>query len=237
MCSHAPPDAAKCRGSRNIRGTGLSPSVQISGCSRKPPDSVPLPSGPRGPASTCDLSPGLCQRAVCVYCGHCWLAPAGPVPAVLSRPLRFPALRSGRRCPASSGRPVTTAAFRGIALGNGLVRVGIAGGGDLRRGVADLIDPTDRPPWLGLKTVWFSVPAYQGPFIIRARRLGHPAPVALGEPPTAEALVVPPGPTVHSSGRWRTAPGGLWVRTPGCYAWQVDGLTFSEIIVVRAVLH
>ena len=29
---------------------------------------------------------------------------------------------------------------------------------------------------------------------------------------------------------------GLFVKSPGCYAWQVDGLGFSEIIVVRAVL-
>ena len=38
----------------------------------------------------------------------------------------------------------------------------------------------------------------------------------------------------HGQG-WREAPGGLWVTTPGCYAWQVDGLTFSEVIMVQAV--
>src|SRR5262249_52448725 len=32
--------------------------------------------------------------------------PAGPVPSVLDRPLHFPALQPGRRCPASPGRPV-----------------------------------------------------------------------------------------------------------------------------------
>ena len=88
-----------------------------------------------------------------------------------------------------------------------------------------------------LKTLWFSVPAYQGPFIIRAKRLGHPGPVALGEGPTVAPLVVPPGPTLNGTGGWREAPGGLWVRTPGCYAWQVDGLTFSEIIIVHALVQ
>jgi hypothetical protein len=109
--------------------------------------------------------------------------------------------------------------------------------GDLRRGIADLINPTSSPPWLALKTLWFSLPRYQGPFVIRAHRLGRPGPVALGEGPTVAPLVVPPGPTLNGAGGWREAPGGLWMRAPGCYAWQVDGLTFSEIIVVRAVLH
>ncbi|HEY3036520.1 MAG TPA: hypothetical protein VGJ54_17915 [Streptosporangiaceae bacterium] len=160
--------------------------------------------------------------------------PSGPIPAALNRPLHFPAVRPGQRCPASPGKPVKASGFSGIALGTGPVRV-IAG--STRRGIAQLINPTNSPPWLALKTLWFSVPAYQGPFIIRAERLGRPGPVALGEGPTVAPLVVPPGPTMNGTGGWREAPGGLWVRAPGCYAWQVDGLTFSETIVVRAVLH
>ncbi len=38
-------------------------------------------------------------------------------------------------------------------------------------------------------------------------------------------------------GGWREAPGGLWVRTPGCYAWQVDGLSFSEIITLELCIR
>jgi hypothetical protein len=55
--------------------------------------------------------------------------------------------------------------------------------------------------------------------------------------PIPAALKRPPGPTLNGAGGWREAPSGLWVRAPGCYAWQVDGLTFSETIVVRAVLR
>lgn len=175
------------------------------------------------------------ESAICVP-GPGGSPPAGAIPAVLNRPLHFPALRPGQRCPASPGRPVNTVSFGGIALGNGLVRVVIANAGDLRRGVADL-SPSSSPPWIALKTLWFSVPAYQGPFIIRAKRLGRPGPVALGEGPTVAPLVVPSGPTLNSGGGWREAPGGLWVRTPGCYAWQVDGLTFSEIIIVHTLVH
>jgi hypothetical protein len=153
---------------------------------------------------------------------------------VLNRALHFPALRTGQRCPATRGTPFDTKFFGGRAQGTGPVRVLT---GATRRGTADLINPTSSPPWLALKTLWFSVPAYQGPFIIRAKRLGRPGPVALGEGPTVAPLVVPPGPTLNSFFGWRTVPGGLWVKSPGCYAWQVDGVGFSEIIVVRAVLH
>jgi hypothetical protein len=52
--------------------------------------------------------------------------PSGPIPAVLNRPLRFPAVRPGQRCPASPGKPVNAAGFGGIALGTGPMRV-IAG--------------------------------------------------------------------------------------------------------------
>jgi len=183
------------------------------------------------------LVPATYQAACVSERSVCLPHAAGSIPAVLDRPLHLPRLRPGQACPASPGRPVNTAFFGGIALGIGPARVVIAGAGDLRHGVAVLVNPTSAPPWLGLKTLWFSSPAYQGPFIIRVKRLGRPGPVALGEGPAVAPLVVPPGPTINGGGGWREAPGGLWVMTPGCYAWQVDGLTFSEVIIVRAVAH
>jgi hypothetical protein len=168
----------------------------------------------------------------------CFHVPAGPIPAALNRPLRFPVLRAGERCPASPGARFNTSDFGGIALGTGPVRVIVGSvGGDLRHGIAGLINPTSAPPWLGLKTLWFSLPAYQGPFVIRAKRLDRPGPVWLDGEPTAAWLVIPPGPTWSTFSGYRTVPGGLFVKTPGCYAWQVDGLGFSEIISVRAVLR
>jgi hypothetical protein len=183
------------------------------------------------------LVPSTYQQACAIQSADCPPDTAGVIPAALKRPLHFPVLRPGQRCPASPGSPVNTSEFGGTALGKGLVRVLIADTGDLRHGVADLINPTSSPPWLALKTLWFSMPTYQGPFVIRAKRLGQPGPAALGEGPTVAPLVVPPGPTLNSGEGYREAPGGLWVRTPGCYAWQVDGLTFSEVLVVRAVLQ
>ncbi len=169
--------------------------------------------------------------------------PAGSIPAVLNRPLHFPALRRGQPCPASHGssRSVTIAGDTGTEFGHGPIRVLIW---TSRDGAAGLLAYTRAPPWLGFKTAWFSVPAYQGPFVIRAVRLGHPGPVSLaGTPPAMAPIVVPPGPTIDtvplSNGRpgYRAFLSVFWVRSPGCYAWQVDGLRFSEIIVIQALLR
>jgi hypothetical protein len=161
----------------------------------------------------------------------------GPIPAALKRPLHFPLLRPGERCPATPGTPIGNGYFAGVALGSGEVRPLIASVGDLRHGVADL-DPAETPGWREFKTLWFSVPRYQGPFVIRAERLDKPGPVRLGGsgelPASATPIVVPPGPTLNSYNGWRTVPSGMWAKAPGCYAWQVDGLTFTEIIVVKA---
>ncbi len=71
--------------------------------------------------------------------------------------------------------------------------------------------------------------------MVRAKRLDGPGPVYCGETPTLGPLVVPPGPTINSSSGYRTAPAGTWVKHPGCYAWQVDGLSFRELIVADAL--
>jgi hypothetical protein len=161
-----------------------------------------------------------------------------PLTALLKRPLHFPVLGPGQLCPATHGTAVNTTEFGGIALGDGPIRPIIAQQPPVtaHRGIAYLA-PTSAPPWLGIKTLWFSVPAYQGPFVIRAKRLDHAGPVALGGAPALSTLAVPSGPTINSWNGWRTVPGGTWVKSPGCYAWQVDGLTFSEEIVVKAVLR
>jgi hypothetical protein len=172
------------------------------------------------------------ESAVCVES-------SGRVPSVLNRPLHFPLVRPGERCPATPGAPISTPYFAGTALGNGPVRPLIASAGDVRHGIADL-DPTGTPGWREFKTLWFSTPAYQGPFVIRGKRLDRPGPIVLGGsgalPSVVMPLVVPPGPTVNGGGGWRTVPSGTWAKNAGCYAWQIDGLSFSKVIVVDAVL-
>ena len=90
--------------------------------------------------------------------------------------------------------------------------------------------------WYGLKTLWLTMPAYQGPALIRGGRIDAPGAMAFGEGPVVGELVIPPGDTLNENSGFRTAPGGTYFKASGCYAWQVDGIGFSTIIVFRAVL-
>jgi hypothetical protein len=107
--------------------------------------------------------PSTYQQACAIESADCLPGASGTIPAALKRPPHFPALRPGQRCPATSGHTVNTSQFGGIALGDGPVRVLIANTGDLRHGTANLLRHTSAPPWLALKTLWYSMPAYQGP--------------------------------------------------------------------------
>ena len=164
-------------------------------------------------------------QEACEQSGYCTGA-TGRVPERLVRPLHFPELADSR-CPGSPARYVSAPAFGSMALGTGLVRVGVdatPAHGGLRAG------HTDFPGWRALKTHFFSFPAYRGPFLVRAQRLDRAGPVRLGGSPAGGGpLVVPPG-----SG-WREVPYFTFFRSPGCYGWQVDGLTFSEIVVARVL--
>jgi hypothetical protein len=172
------------------------------------------------------------EAAVCVH------AASGSIPRVLDRPLHFPSLRSGEACPPSSGRPMGNPIGAGVAVGTGPVRAILATSGDVRIGDADL-DMNGVPGWRMIKTLWIVQPSYQGPVVIRAERLDGSSPVVLGGsgalPSRAAPIVIPPGPTVNGADGWRTAPSGTWAKSAGCYAWQVDGLTFSDVIVIRAL--
>jgi hypothetical protein len=84
--------------------------------------------------------------------------------------------------------------------------------------------------------LWYSIPSYRGPFIVRGARLDGPDQVAFGgSAPRATFIAVPPGPTVNSGGGYRTAPEGIWVRAAGCYGWQIDGTNLHETIIFRGV--
>jgi hypothetical protein len=176
----------------------------------------------------CDFEPSVCNASD--------LAPASaqsPLLAALRRPLKLPVLEPGHSCPATPGATFDTPYFGGMALGTGPVRplgrVTAAGEGEL--------GPGPNPAgWYGFKTLWFSAPSYQGPWLVRAAQLDGTGPVIFGEQPAVSQLVVPPIATLNGGGGYRTAPGGTYVRGPGCYAWQVDGLTFSYVIVFHAVV-
>jgi hypothetical protein len=200
---------------------------------------APAASGSRRPSSTV-LASLKVPRTYAMACANeplvCVGSEHGNVPHLLKRPLHFPVVAKDGVCPATPGAPVDsyTSYFVGDALGKGPVRVAIGDRGDLRRGQAQL-GSTAVPGWFALETLWFAMPNYDGPFVVRGERLGGSGPINVdGSATNPSPLVVPPGPTANTQGGIRVAPVSTWVKSPGCYAWQVDGLSFSYVIVVDA---
>ncbi len=186
-------------------------------------------SGLRVPATyvqTCRLEPQMC------------FATSGHVPRSMLRPLRLPRPRPNEPCPADHGRLTSDfAPYGGVALGRGPVYANVAIGRarPVRNGVMLLRPSYRQGRWYAIKTMWIAAPSYRGPILIRGRQLNGPHPLGLGDqaPPLA-GLQLPPHTSTNSTKSWRDYPGAAWLRSAGCYGWQVDGTNFSETIVFRA---
>jgi hypothetical protein len=160
------------------------------------------------------------------------------VPASLRTPLALPTVSPAGTCPVTGGTRYANAQFGGVALGEGPVRPLIvpnrgAGIPPALRGVLRFRPGQDG--WHQLKTLWFSAPAYQGPVLIRGRQLDGADPVVFGEAPAVMDPQMPPGPTVNGANGYREWPGATWLRSPGCYGWQIDGIGFTRVIIFQAV--
>lgn len=91
--------------------------------------------------------------------------------------------------------------------------------------------------WGGQKVLWFGAPSYTGPVLIRGVRLDGNSPVGfqLGDSPALPEMQFPPGPSENVSATgWRNWPSQTLLKAPGCYAWQIDGTTFSTVVVFKA---
>lgn len=98
------------------------------------------------------------------------------------------------------------------------------------------------------KVLWVADPAYTGPIRIRGGQLDGDGKLLLGgplhnywsgQPVTVgrdtlypELDLLEPG--TPTGAPWRAWPSNTYIATPGCYAWQVDGLGFTEIIPIQA---
>ena len=91
------------------------------------------------------------------------------------------------------------------------------------------------PPWTGQKVLWVASPKYRGPIFIRGHQLRGRWWLGFdgwNGRPYAEMRL--DRPTANAGAEWREFPSYTRVRAPGCYAYQIDGTTFSRIVVFRA---
>src|SRR5215472_8409517 len=205
----------------------LTMALTVGGCdaSTRPASGfVPSPAGGRSYAAFCGSPPGC---------------PSGGVPAALRRPLYLPHLGTGARCPVSApGRKVYR--IESAALGPGPVYAQSIGP-FARKAVMPFVLPSRAvlfggSAWGGQILKWMGAPSYRGPVLIRGRDLSGRDGLGFGsgKVPLAE-IDVPPGGPVNPGGS-RLWSGYARLRSPGCYGLQVDGTTFSEVIIFRACL-
>jgi hypothetical protein len=150
--------------------------------------------------------------------------------ALRQRPLRLPTPAAGGACPATAGRIV--APDFAAALGDGPVYpVGLGTDGTLR-----YVNAGFDGPWAGQKVLWVGDPSYRGRVLIRGRQLDGANEVRFerGADPPAELALDTATATTATSG-WANWPSYTRVRASGCYAYQVDGATFTDVIIFKAV--
>lgn len=163
---------------------------------------------------------------------HALAASAAPFDG-LHRPLHLPHLQPGRHCPVSPSRAWTSEQRL-----NGRGPVYLVGVGGARGGTIGIdMSVRDSLGWFGQKTPWAISRSYDGPLLVRAGRIGRRGEVrfAHGYGDHLRELYwqagmdqgSPPDPD------FRFLASATLFRAAGCYAFQVDGATFSKIIVVR----
>jgi hypothetical protein len=154
-------------------------------------------------------------------------APAATDPrAALRRPLRLPTLRPRDRCPVTRSHQVEPAFAK--VLGDGPAYP-TDSAGSWRDGRVE-------GGWYYAKVLWVASPAHPGPFLVRGRQLDRVGELRFGEGSRPDAeLLLPAGGTARSpDSDWFNWPSHTRLRGGGCYAYQVDAATGSQVIVFQA---
>jgi hypothetical protein len=160
--------------------------------------------------------------------------PSSPPWQRLHRPLHLPSWKPGLTCPRTPGRPANSFSPYGnaYALGRGPVYPLVAVNGfdpNVAGGAIPFVRNVSAWDGTGFKVLWISSPAYNGPILVRGARLDKQPLLRFSGFGKELRLRAARG---WNEG-WRDYPSETYVRLPGCYGYQLDGLTFSRVIVFR----
>lgn len=162
--------------------------------------------------------------------------------SALHRPLRLPTMTDSGSCPWSEPRSVEYP-DHSLVLGDGPVHVLWSWGAGV-----PYSDQTVDPKLTGvnLLMLWLTTPEYTEPFLVRGSRMDGSDDLRFysiydNGPETTmfdELRVGPEGimtRVTETSTGWRQYPAGVLLPTPGCYAMQIDGTTFSSAFVFQVL--
>jgi hypothetical protein len=164
------------------------------------------------------------------------LAPLGDDWHALHRPLHLP--QAGTTCPTSPTRRLGkwTWSHAGPVYLQNVGPAPVPGEIDVSQSIPD------RQGWLGQKTPWLVPASYRGALLIRGARIDAPGAISFakgfgdhltelryrtGESNGARDRIT------GLPGRYRFLASAASFRAAGCYAFQIDGTSFSSVIVMR----
>lgn len=157
----------------------------------------------------------------------------------LRRPLHLPVVAPGSRCPVSRVDSHVRWARIGIsgAIGAGPVYPVVGTRSAVLNTTKDTQYGSD---WQGQKVFWYVAPSYRDRLLIRGRRLDGPGWLGFnGARVPRDELRIEPSDTVSWSGQPRHSrgiPTAVRALASGCYGVQVDGKTFSNVVVLQVDL-
>jgi hypothetical protein len=179
----------------------------------------------------------LAAALVLALGGAASAAPKGqPTWRSLHRRLHIPHIAPGTPCPTSKPDPrgdlsrfpglVGTAWGRGPAYPGGL--------GNDKPVLVYAYPPNPKSEfagskWSGQKVNWIVNPSFRGRILIRGRQLDGPNELRFNR-----GLVPPREMHVIGRGPGYTTPSFTRVRADGCYGYQIDGKSFSRVVVFEA---
>jgi hypothetical protein len=156
--------------------------------------------------------------------------------ARLHRPLHLSRLAPGAACPVSRLDPRIDWRRFNIVGGSGIGRGPVYAGLGNSAGHLDAERDQYGGPWAAQKLFWYVRPSYRGPALLRGRRLDGPQSLGFnGRLVPNRELRIHQYDTVSWTGQpagSRGVPSRVRVRASGCYGVQIDGTTFSRIVVI-----
>jgi hypothetical protein len=184
--------------------------VWLAGCQLPGIGATPSPTMTPNPPAT--LTPTVTETAE-------WQA--------LRRLLHLPTVAPGAPCPAAQEHSVSP--DFSLALGDGPVYPA----GPWVHGTYSIGNAVNLQGWYDLKVLWIARPEYSGPILIRGQQIDGPNALRFGL--NGQLLLpemkLPAGSGGGSPSDWGNWPSYTIPRATGCYAYQVDGLSFTEVIV------
>ncbi len=162
---------------------------------------------------------------------------------LLRRPLHLPVVAAGASCPTSPEKKVHPSF--GITQGNGPAYATIGTEIITAPAVFHYADAqhfgsggADNQGWGGQKVLWFVNPSYQGLVLVRGHQVNGPHEMrfdgSLSGRPLAQYLVIDP---TRGGTPWPNLGSYTRLQAPGCYAYQIDGANFSDVVVFQAVVQ